>query len=138
MKNIGKIFVTVLIFCSTLTYAQTLSATDKQKIEIVKTNASTYSDKLLKDLFNQLPPIKMIRILPNIPESGIHTLIIGFVSDKDFTNAINTNTKIERVTVFVEGYNTYLKKGDQKSKEDITTELAINKYGDLKIFSISN
>ncbi|CAI9681228.1 hypothetical protein HZQ11_17050 [Elizabethkingia anophelis] len=139
MKNIGKIFIIVLIFCSTLTYAQELSATDKQKIQIVKTNASTYSGKSLKDLFNQLPLIKMLRIIPNGPESKIHTFMIGFINNKDYSNALHENRPREVILVYVEGYNEYIKQTDNKKiKEDITTELAINKYGDLKIFSISN
>lgn len=125
MKNYKKPFLFLTLFLSLSIYSQNLSKKEVTQIQSVQKNYNQYKNKEFKDLLLDLPEIKMIRIMPNNPESGVHTFIIGFVNNAKFSKLPNK----ERLTVFI-------KDSIQEKnlfKEDITTNEAIRKYGKLNV-----
>ncbi|MCW3170662.1 hypothetical protein OMO38_19200 [Chryseobacterium sp. 09-1422] len=125
MKKYNKAFLVFSLFLSVLIYSQELNKTEILKIQKVEKNHNKYKNKKLKNLLQDLPEIKMLRIMPNNPETGVHTLIIGFLDNAQFSKSSNK----KRITLYI---NDKIKT-ENLFKEDITTEEAIKKYGDLKI-----
>lgn len=115
-------------------YSQQLDSQDKQKLELIEKCSKNYVGKELKILLQDLPEIKMIRFSPNNPLLGVHTIIIGFVDNATFSRTIDT-VKKDRITLYVKGSNPYIR-FNVLTKEDITTNKATEKYGNLIIASV--
>lgn len=113
---------------SAFVFSQQLSKRENLKFQNFEKNKNLYKNKTLEDLLKDLPEIKMIRIMPNNPQMNIHTFIIGFLNNSEFSKSSNK----KRVTLYIDG-----KINNQNlSKEDITTSEAIKKYGDLKVSAV--
>lgn len=109
---------------------QNLGKKEVAKIQSVKRDHNEYQNKKFKDVLLDLPEIKMIRIMPNNPSPGVHTFIIGFVDNAKFSRSVNK----ERITLYIKDS---IKEKDL-FKEDITTNEAIRKYGELNVDVILN
>lgn len=75
---------------SALIYSQQLSKRENLKFQNFEKNKNLYQNKTFEDLLNDLPEIKMLRIMPNNPQINIHTFIIGFLN-----NSVNLLIKRE-------------------------------------------
>lgn len=129
-----KILILLNFVISMMSYSQQLNSQDKQKLEFIKKCSENYVGKELKILLQDLPSIKMIRISPDNPLLGVHTFIIGFMDNATFSRTIDSKKK-DRITLYVKGNNPYIRL-DVLTKEDLTTNEATEKYGDLIITSI--
>lgn len=135
MKNI-KIVTLILssLLISNFVFSQQLSRSEITALNKAKYSSKEYCNKSLADLLINLPNIKMIRIMPDNPEIGFSTVILGFVKNNEFSK-LRTSSKIERITIFVKDPNNTIK--DKKLfQEDINSSDAIIKYGSLKIINI--
>lgn len=113
---------------SALIYSQQLSKRENLKFQNFEKNKNLYQNKTFEDLLNDLPEIKMLRIMPNNPQINIHTFIIGFLNNSEFSKSPDK----KRVTLYING-----KINNQNiSKEDLTTSEAIKKYGNLKVAAV--
>lgn len=128
MKRYNKICLLILLMSSALVYSQQLSKRENLKFQNFEKNKNLYQNKTFEDLLKDLPEIKMLRIMPNNPQINIHTFIIGFLKNSEFSKSSDK----KRVTLYISG-----KINKQNiSKEDLTTSEAIKKYGNLKVAAI--
>ncbi|MDO5616609.1 MAG: hypothetical protein Q4G16_10485 [Cruoricaptor ignavus] len=127
------IFTIFLILFTQFLFSQELSVLDKQKIQKVNNTADDYVGKKFKNLLQDLPEIKMIRIAPDMPQLGFSTIIIGFVNNAKYSEMFRNNIKREVLILYVKGFE-----GDREKslKLDINKKEAIKKYGNLEIVAV--
>lgn len=89
MKKYSKVILVLGLFLSFSLYNQSLDNQEIKKFHDVQKNQNQYENKRLQNLLQDLPEVKMLRIMPNNPTPNVLTFIIGFVCNKQFSRSPN-------------------------------------------------
>ncbi|KFF01321.1 hypothetical protein IX39_12115 [Chryseobacterium formosense] len=117
-----------------LFYSQELDLNGKIQIEKVKKSSKLYEGLSINKFLDSIPNIKMLRIIPNMPQDSYSTFIFGFTDNKTFSKA----EKKDRVTIVVDGSNLTDKlMPAELYKIDTDKNEVKRKFGNLRVVSIS-
>lgn len=129
-----SILIIFSLLSSLLFYSQELDLNGKRQIEKVKKSSKLYEGLSINKFLDSIPNIKMLRIIPNMPQDSYSTFIFGFTDNKTFSKA----KKKDRVTIVVDGSNLTDKlMPSELYKIDTDKNEVKRKFGNLRVVSIS-
>ena len=115
-----------------------MSRENKIKLNNIKySKENKYNNQKLEKLLKDLPEIGMIRIMADNPEKGIHTFILGFENNIEFSKKTFRKLPVESLTIYVLDKENKIN-NRKLLKEDIGTHNAIKKYGNMNVLYIIN
>lgn len=129
-----SIFIILSVFSSLLLSSQELDRDGKKQIVKVKQSSKLYEGLSLSKFLDSIPDIKMLRIIPNLPQNNYSTFIFGFTDNKTFSRI----EKKDRITIVVNASNLNNKNiSPELFKLDTDKTEVKRRFGNLKVITIS-